>query len=239
MSFLTAEWRNLAFANYEIDPKVLEKYVPYGTELDLWQSKCYVSLIGFMFKNVKLLGFSIPFHKNFEEVNLRFYVKRYENKVLKRGVVFVKEIVPKPALSWVANTVYKEKYETLPMQHLWKNQESSKLFRYEWKKKGKWQSLEVETGYDSKPIEKDSITEFITEHYWGYAKINSQKTNEYQVTHPRWNVLEILDYNINVDFGLIYGTDFSFLDTKKPDSVMLAEGSEITIESKRILQITS
>ena len=103
MSFLNAEWRKLAIANYVIDPRVLEKYVPPGTELDLWQDKCYVSLIGFMFLNTRLLGFKIPFHSNFEEVNLRFYVRRFENNAWKRGVVFIKEIVPKPALTFVAN----------------------------------------------------------------------------------------------------------------------------------------
>ena len=117
MSFLTAQWKNLALINYEIDAEILEKYLPKGTEIDLWNGKCYVSLVGFMFEDVKILGVKIPFHINFEEVNLRFYVKRFENGEWKRGVVFIKEIVPKHALSFVANTVYKEHYETLAMQH--------------------------------------------------------------------------------------------------------------------------
>jgi uncharacterized protein YqjF (DUF2071 family) len=79
MSFLNAEWRKLAIANYVIDPATLANYLPAGTELDLWEGKYYVSLVGFMFKNTKLLGIKIPFHVNFEEVNLRFYVKRFEN----------------------------------------------------------------------------------------------------------------------------------------------------------------
>ena len=118
MSFLKAEWRKLAFANYVVNPEILTKYIPYGTELDLWNDKCYVSLIGFMFLNTKLLGIKIPFHTNFEEVNLRFYVKRFDNGSWKRGVVFIKEIVPKSALTFVANSVYNENYETLPMRHL-------------------------------------------------------------------------------------------------------------------------
>ena len=110
MSFLTAEWRKLAIANYVIDQRVLAPYIPVGTELDLWNGNCYVSLIGFLFKNTRLLGFSIPFHANFEEVNLRFYVKRKDGEGWKRGVVFIKEIVPKFALSVVANVVYNENY---------------------------------------------------------------------------------------------------------------------------------
>ena len=113
MSFLTAEWNDLALINYEINPEILQKYVPIGTELDLWNSKCYISLIGFMFENVKVLGVKIPFHVNFEEVNLRFYVKRFEDGKWKRGTVFIKEIVPKHAVTLVANTLYKERYQTL------------------------------------------------------------------------------------------------------------------------------
>jgi uncharacterized protein YqjF (DUF2071 family) len=110
MSFLTAEWNDLLMINYKVDRKILEKYVPAGTELDLWNDTCYVSLIGFMFENVKMLGVKVPFHVNFEEVNLRFYVKKLEDGKWKRGVVFIKEIVPKFAISWVANLLYNEHY---------------------------------------------------------------------------------------------------------------------------------
>tara|TARA_B110000977_G_scaffold167491_1_gene216116 strand:- start:12 stop:731 length:720 start_codon:yes stop_codon:yes gene_type:complete len=232
MSFLNAEWRKLAIANYVIDPSILEKYVPPGTELDLWQDKCYVSLIGFMFLNTKLLGVKIPFHSNFEEVNLRFYVKRFENNAWKRGVVFIKEIVPKPALTFVANTIYKEHYETLPMQHVWEENSVNRTVSYSWKKNKAWQYFKVTAAL--KPIEiiKNSETEFITEHYWGYAKSNNSVTNEYEVTHPKWKHYPVEHSEISVDFYAVYGTDFEFLNSLNPDSVMLAEGSEITVEHK-------
>ena len=134
MSFLKAEWRKLVLANYVIDKKILSKYVPVGTELDVWNGNCYVSLVGFMFVNTKLLGIKIPFHINFEEVNLRFYVKRFEDGTWKRGVVFIKEIVPKRALTFVANTVYNENYETLPMEHLWSIENNQRIVQYKWKK---------------------------------------------------------------------------------------------------------
>jgi hypothetical protein len=130
MSFLRAEWRKLAIANYEVDSSLLTDYLPYGTELDFLNDKCYVSLVGFMFLNTKVLNFKIPFHVNFEEVNFRFYVKRQNKNVWKRGVVFIKEIVSKPALTFVANTVYKENYETLPMQHKWDETEEERLVEY-------------------------------------------------------------------------------------------------------------
>lgn len=237
MSFLKAEWRKLALANYVIDPEVLKSYVPAGTELDLWNGKCYVSLVGFMFINTRLLGIKIPFHINFEEVNLRFYVKRIENGEIKRGVVFIKEIVPLPSISMVANTVYKEHYQTLPMRHFWQIEDEIFLARYEWKVGKKWQSFEVKAYNTALAIPEGSEVEFITEHYWGYSKVNNSKTNEYQVTHPRWLHYEIENFKIQVDFGMTYGSDFSFLNKLEPKSVMLAEGSEITVEGQRKINV--
>lgn len=233
MSFLTAEWKKLAIANYSIDKEVLAKYIPYKTELDLWEGNCYVSLVGFMFKNTKLLGLRIPSHSCFEEVNLRFYVKYKENNIWKRGVVFIKELVPRPALTFVANTFYKEHYETVAMEHTWELNNNHLEVLYGWEFKNKEQSIKVVAKDLLQDIPLGSETEFITEHYWGYTKINETKTFEYEVTHPRWQAYPIEDYNINVDFGLVYGKDFQFLNNLTPKSVMLAEGSKITVENKR------
>jgi len=186
MSFLKAEWKNLALFNYEIDAKILERYIPKGTEIDIWNGKCYISLVGFRFENVKLLELKIPFHINFEEVNLRFYVKRFENGECKRGVVFIKEIVPKPALTIVANKVYKEHYQTLRMKHsITENKQEKVDFVYKWKIENKWNAILVETKKEPIEIEANSEAEFITEHYFGYTKVNKEKTFEYEVKHPR------------------------------------------------------
>ena len=237
MSFLKAEWRKLAFANYIIDEHLLIKYLPPGTELDLWNGNCYVSLIGFMFVNTRLLGIKIPFHTNFEEVNLRFYVKRFEDGEWKRGVVFIKEIVPKRALTFIANTIYNENYETLPMKHHWSIENDERIIQYEWKKNKSWNSIKIKASLEKFKIETGSETEFITEHYWGYAKVNKNKSNEYEVTHPKWEVYSVNEYEIKVDFGAVYGNEFEFLNAFNPNSVMLAEGSEITVENKRIIKI--
>ncbi len=119
MTFLKARWENLILVNYCIDPKLLTPYIPNGTELDLYNNKCYVSLVGFLFKDVKVLGLKIPGYINFEEVNLRFYVKRKVNNTWRRGVVFIKEIVPKSLITVIANTIYNEHYETRKMSHDW------------------------------------------------------------------------------------------------------------------------
>lgn len=238
MSFLKAEWRKLAIANYIIDKNYLTEFVPVGTELDLWNGKCFVSLVGFMFKNTKLLGIKIPFHIDFEEVNLRFYVRRIENGEWKRGVVFIKEIVPKRALTFVANTVYNENYETMPMSHNWSEIGDSRVVEYNWIKSGKENKFQITASRESFEIVSGSETEFITEHYWGYAKVNNEKSNEYEVTHPKWNAYKVKDYKIDVDFGTVYGKKFDFLNSIKPDSVMLAEGSEITVENKKTIKMT-
>jgi len=236
MSFLNAEWRKLSIANYKINPSILSKYVPAGTEVDLWEGKCFVSLIGFMFVDTKILGLKIPFHINFEEVNLRFYVKRFENNTWKRGVVFIKEIVPKPALTFVANTLYKEHYETLPMRHTWEETSENRVVEYQWKKDKVWQSFKIVADLKASEIIENSETEFITEHYWGYAKVNKSVTNEYEVTHPKWKHYKVKSSEIKVDFSVVYGEEFEFLNRIKPESVMLAEGSVITVEGKTTIK---
>ncbi|WP_371258444.1 YqjF family protein [Flavobacterium sp. Root420] len=236
-SFLKAEWENLALFNYEVDAKILEKYIPSGTEIDLWNNKCYVSLVGFMFKNTKVLGLKVPFHINFEEVNLRFYVKRFENGEWKRGVVFIKEIVPKKAISFIANTLYQENYETQKMRHEIIENENTNIFIYQWKNKENWNSIQLETEKIPTPIAIDSEAEFITEHYFGYTKINEEVTFEYEVQHPRWEQFEVLSYNIDIDFRETYGRDFEFLQIQNPISVFLAKGSAIEVKNKRKLAI--
>lgn len=229
-TFLKAEWRKLLMANYEVNPEVLKPYLPHKTELDLWNNTCYVSLIGFMFLNTKVLGIKVPFHTNFEEVNLRFYVKYNDNGNHKRGVVFIKEIVPKPALTLVANGLYKEHYQTLKMDHKWQSDQDSQSVSYRWKKNNKWNSIQVNASSEPEKIEENSEAEFITEHYWGYTKISDRKTSEYEVMHPKWDVYKVYDYMSEVDFESVYGKDFSFLNNAKPKSVFLAEGSEIKVK---------
>lgn len=231
-AFLTAEWRKLALAQYEVDKSILEKYLPPNTVLDDWRGKYYVSLVGFMFLNVKLRGFRIPFHTNFEEVNLRFYVKYKEGLEWKRGAVFIQEIVPLPAITIVANTIYKEKYKTLPMKHLWTAQDNQLTVDYLWKTKD-WNSFAVTASSTAIDIPVGSEEEFITEHYWGYTKLGPNSTSEYGVQHPRWQVYPVETYRIKADFGENYGADFANLNQAEPDSVILAEGSEISVMAGR------
>mgnify|MGYP001045942559 CR=1 FL=1 len=233
MNFLKAEWQKLAIINYEIDPEILEKYLPEGTELDFYHGKCYVSLVGFMFLNTRLLGFSIPFYRNFEEVNLRFYVKKKEKNAWKRGVVFIKEIVPKYALSFVANAFYKENYKTMPMNNDIQINDDELTVQYSWKDKS-WHSLRITADCNAMPMENDSEFEFITEHYFGFTK-RKNKTSEYEVCHPQWDHYQIKDYQLDIEFSALYGKEFEFLNEQIPVSVMLAEGSEIEVNTKKYI----
>jgi uncharacterized protein len=231
-TFLKAEWRKLIMINYSVDQKVLHPYLPFNTEIDLWEGRCYVSLVGFMFLNTKVMGVQVPFHANFEEVNLRFYVRYNDNGEWKRGVVFIKEIVPKPALTFIANTVYNENYVTMPMAHSWETAGDTLCVEYKWKKRY-WNSIKATTTNELFKIQDNSEEEFITEHYWGYTKINDNVTSEYGVEHPKWDVYRTLNYSIDVDFEDIYGQDFKFLESEIPLSVFLAEGSTIEVKEGR------
>ena len=164
-----------AIANYAIDPELL-KLFPFRQNWKQTVKGTCISLVGFMFVNTcGLLGIRIPFHTDFEEINLRFYVRFKENNTWKRGVVFIKEIVPKPALTFVANTVYKENYETLPTHHLWQQTKEQLTVEYQYVKQV-WHSLKVIA--DPIPVEiTGSEEEFITEHYWGYARVNNTVTS--------------------------------------------------------------
>ena len=232
--FLTAEWRKLIMVNYAIDPGLLSSYIPPMTELDRWNDKCYLSLVGFMFLNTRVYGIKVPFHINFPEVNLRFYVRSSSEKENKRGVVFIREIVPKRALALVANTFFNERYITLPMKYQWSIDEDEIHITYDWKA-SRWNRLEVKAAVKPRAIKKDSAEEFITEHYWGYTPLKKNKTGAYYVAHPKWDVYPVSAYKIDCNFGNLYGSRFAVLANQEPESVFLAEGSEITVFNKTII----
>ena len=234
-TFLTAAWQNLVMANYVVDPAVLAPYLPNKTELDLFNGKAYVSLVGFMFKDTRILGFRIPFHVNFEEVNLRFYVRYNDNGTWKRGTVFIKEIVPKPAISFIANLVYHEKYITRKMKHTMTETSADMALSYQWKHRGKWNGVEATVEKPARPMLPGSEAEFIAEHYWGYSKYSDTTSFEYEVQHPPWRIYPVKQYTIDCDFEALYGPAFAALTTTGPASVFVAEGSAISVLNKRNL----
>jgi len=231
--FLTAEWRHLAMLNYEIDSAVLEPYVPSGTELDSWNGKTFVSLVGFLFLRTRVLGLPIPFHRNFEEVNLRFYVRRKDGDGWKRGVVFIKEIVPRCAIAAIARRVYNENYVTMRMRHRI-DRESETLRQggsaeYGWFHNGEWNQLAVETCGDPVLPAAGSEEEFITEHYWGYSAQPDGGCVEYRVEHPQWRVWRASQSALQCHIADLYGPEFVEFLNAKPGSAFLAEGSPVVV----------
>ncbi len=225
---IRSNWEKLLMVNYPVDKKILEPYLPSDTELAIWNQQCYVSLVGFLFLDVKLLGIRIPFHTNFCEINLRMYVRRKFGGEWRYGVVFIKELVSLPLVTLVANTFFYEPYHTLPLKYDSITKEDFLITRYSWKKKH-WNSFETTT--QPQPVEmlSGSEEEFMTSQFWGFTKAGINRTLEYRVEHPRWRIYPIKDYKIDVDFAEAYGPHFGFLKTTTPTSVFLAEGSAITL----------
>lgn len=233
--FLTARWIHPAMASYEVDPAVLRPLVPAGTELDLWSGTCFVSIVGFQFLDLRVLGVPVPFHRDFEEVNLRFYVRREVDGETRRGVVFVKEIAPRRAVAWVANALYGEKYVALPMWHEDRMSESPRTLSYGFRHDGREALLRMTV--DGEPLLPDDTSEeaFVTEHYWGYATQRDGSTLEYRVDHPRWKVWRAVDHELSCDAAALYGTGFAPFLSGRPSSCFVADGSEVVVRRGRRL----
>ena len=235
-TFLSAEWRNLIFANYALDKRVLEPLLPYGTELDEYNGVYYGSLVGFYFQRVRMFGtIPVPFHTEFEEFNLRFYVRRKTDTGWKRGVVFVKEIVPKLAISLVANTLYGEPYVTHPMRHDWSTTGDAQQIGYEWKVGPVWNHIRVTADRTGHALIPDSEEAFITEHYWGYTRRGERRTDEYEVVHPQWCIYPVETFDVLCDVPTLYGPVFAPFFEQPPTSVFLADGSAVTIKSGAVV----
>ena len=228
--FLSAVWRDLLMLNYEVDPTTLQKYVPAGTELDSCDGKTFVSLVGFRFCRTKLLGIiSIPFHTEFEEINLRFYVKRREGSELRRGVVFIAEIVPKRAIALAARWFYGENYVRRPMVHRVLSKDSNVEVEYSWRSGNETCKLQAHaSGTPSLPAE-GSVEQFITEHYWGYSRQPDGGTVEYHVQHVPWKVWTATQANFSGDASDLYGDELSQLLKRPPASAFIGDGSPVRV----------
>jgi len=228
-SFLTAEWRDLAMLNYDIDPAVLMPLVPSGTELDAWNGRTFVSIVGFRFLGTQVRGLAIPRHRDFEELNLRFYVRRKARDEWRRGVVFVKEIVPRRAIAWLARVIYQENYFALPMRHEVVPCCPTGLAVYEWFHARRWHRLTLEfSGTPYVPAD-ESEEAFISEHYWGYARQRDGGTVEYRVDHERWSVWRASTATLDCDVASFYGPAFASFLRGRPSSAFIAKGSPVIV----------
>jgi uncharacterized protein YqjF (DUF2071 family) len=231
--FLTARWRHLAILNFEVDPAILAPRTPRGTELDAWRGRTYVSVVGFLFEDTRVRGWLVPFHRRFEEVNLRFYVRRRTEEGWRRGVVFVRELVPRAAVALVARALYNENYLCVPMGHdvVGSAAGASRVeaVAYRWTFAGRPGDLSVSVAEEPRPLAPGSEEEFITEHYWGYAGQRDGGTAEYRVDHPPWRVAPALRARLDCDAASLYGPSFAEALGAEPASAFLAEGSDVAV----------
>lgn len=226
--FLTAAWRHLVLANYCAEPARLHPHVPRGLELDLWDGQAYVSLVGFRFLDTRVRGIPIPGHRNFDEINLRFYVRRWDGADWRRGVVFIKEFVPRAAIAWVARWVYNEPYMALPTRHAIRLGGGISA-RYAWRHAGRWHTLEAAATGPPAPLTPGSEAEFICEHYWGYTAQRDGSTLEYRVEHPPWRHWTAAHAHVGIDAAALYGPEFTKVFAGPPASVYIAEGSPVAV----------
>lgn len=229
--FLTARWHRLLMLNFPIDPKELEKYTPRGTEIDAWEGTTYISLVAFRFLGTKIKGVAVPFHTDFEEINLRFYVRSRGPEGWRRGVVFLQEVVPRQAIAWVAKWLYNENYLACPTRSTLADP-SSKVpgrLEYRWKHDGRWMSIGVSFAGDPSYPKRGSQEEFITEHYWGYSAQRDGGTVEYQVEHPQWKVWSTSGAKLDGDIQSFYGPEFVSALSNRPSSSFVANGSPVTV----------
>lgn len=235
--FLSAEWRDLVLLNYVVEPSLLRPFIPKGTMLGSFQGKAYISLVGFRFCKTKLRGrFAVPFHSEFEEVNLRFYVHREAEGELRRGVVFIKEIVPKSAIALTARMVYGENYVSLPMKHSVSCERDATEAEYCWKHEGGWSKLFARSSGTAALSAQNSLEQYITEHYWGYSRQKSGSTIEYHVTHVSWKVRHATDAGFLGNATKLYGAELGGVLSRPPDSAYIADGSFVEVHRGVSLQ---
>jgi uncharacterized protein len=226
--FLTANWRYLAMLNFVVDQKIVAPLVPPGTEIDFENGETFLSVVGFLFLDTRLLGLPVPLHRDFEEVNLRFYVRKKSADRWRRGVVFVRELVPRRAIALVARTFYGENYVALPMKHDVKHRDSSLSVEYSWRRGRKWESLKLSASGEPQTIVAGSHAEFITEHYWGYTCFRAG-CSEYRVEHPRWKIWNADSFEFSADVAALYGDQFVEPLSATPRWAFIADGSPIQV----------
>ena len=229
--FLTAEWRYLAMLNFVADPALLEPLVPRGTELDFDQGETFVSIVGFLFLDTRIVGLPIPLHRNFEELNLRFYVRRKAADGWRRGVTFVRELVPRQAIAFVARVFYDEPYSAAAMRHRIQHQSDALTIEYQWGRRRVWETLAMTAVGEPRDSLAGSHEEFITEHYWGYTARPSG-TSEYAVEHPRWRFWPAATWRFDADVAALYGDRFVPTLQAKPASAFIAEGSRVLVRPR-------
>ena len=214
--------------NYVVAPELLLPFVPAGTVLDQWRGNTWLSLVGFRFLHTRVLGVSVPLHRHFPEVNLRFYVRGIHDP--RRAVVFLREIVPRRVIAATARLLYNEPYAAQPVRARapMTPQDPPGPVEYAWHHAGCWHRFGATPSGRAGLIQPGSDEEFIAEHYVGYTRQRDGGTIAYEVRHPRWRVWPVKDVMCDADFVGEFGPVGAAM-TRPPDSAFLADGSGVTV----------
>jgi hypothetical protein len=234
--------------SWPVEPALLAPLLPRRTELDRCAGRAFLSLVAFRFLRTRVRGLPIPLHQDFDEVNLRFYVRRDAEDGPRRGVVFVKELVPRRAIAFVARTLYGEPYHAVKMRHRLEPPAptpdgtgpgaatGSGRFAFEWRFAGRWNRVEAAVRGEPDLAADDSLDAFITEHYWGYTRQRDGGTTEYRVEHPRWRVWRAEAAALDCATAELYGRDLAAPLGGPPSSALVAEGSDVAVHRGRRLR---
>jgi uncharacterized protein YqjF (DUF2071 family) len=216
--------------NYEVDRTVLIPNVPKGTDLDDRGGRHFVSLIGFLFLDTHVLGLPALFHQNFEEVNLRFYVRRSVGEETRAGVVFIREMVPLPLVAETAKLTYNEPYRTVPMQHtLVETNGHLQSVEYLFGRPRDQCRLAVHVDGPAQEMKVGSEEEFLSERGWGYTRQRNGGTIEYRVEHARWRVWPNARSELDGPLGEFYDEPFPGILSGTPASVFVADGGPVAV----------
>jgi uncharacterized protein len=227
-SFLTAEWSHLCLFNYAVSPESLQPFVPPGLTLDTIDGDAFVSLVAFDFLKTRVLGIPWPGYRDFPEINLRFYVREGD----RRGVSFIRELVPKRLIAWIARTLYNEPYAYAPMRSAVRWRADTLEVEHAVVVDGRTQRISVSArAQDGVPAET-SREHFFKEHSWGYGRSRRGELVRYEVRHPVWSTYPIERYELDWDFGAVYGPRWSHLTAATPCSTVLARGSSVRVSPR-------
>jgi uncharacterized protein YqjF (DUF2071 family) len=222
--------------NYKVSRDLLEPLVPRGTTLDLWQGSAFVSVVGFLFERIRVLGVPLPTHRCFEEVNLRFYVVRDVGGERRHGVTFIRELVPRGLIATAARLTYNEPYRRVPMFHKLDVADSgdTKLASYEWRDGSKYATVRVDADGRGQPLESGTFEDFLTHREWGYTRQRDGSTIEYRVDHPRWTTFPAIEAQCaGPALTASFGDDFAGALRRGPDSAWLSDGSAVVVHRPR------
>lgn len=204
---------------------VLTPRLPPGLVLDRLDGQAFVSLVAFDFEDTRVRGVAWPGFTRFPEVNLRFYVRDGGH----RGVVFIRELIPSRAVALVARLLYNEPYRVARLRSVTGMSASRIRIVHEFAMRGRRQRITVEGNLPPVPSEEIGATHFFKEHSWGYGTDRRGRLLRYAVDHPRWRVYPDATAAVEVDFGLVYGPEWSSLGRTPPAHVTFAEGSRVAV----------